>query len=435
MSTLDKVYASKPMQALQKAGAWMQSNNELQAISQGVMCSLGLTLAGAVFMIVALTLQLTGVLDASSEIYAWITAPYNMTIGLMSMAVTFCVGYCYTRNLGMKGELVNGIVCIVLFIMVAAPIESVELADGTTASMLQSTYLGSAGLFPAMIMPIITIRIIKFCQDHHIALRMPESVPQFLQDSFASAIPLIINILLWRGLDTLCQTYVGAPLPGTIIGLLAAPLAGLNSIPGMIIMTALCQLFWAFGLNGGGISGIVVFPILIQAVAENASLVAAGQAPAFSPVFLWTATSVAGGAGNVISLCVLCMRSKSEQLKAIGKVGLVPALFNINEPMCFGVPIMYNPTLFIPFILNPVIIAIVLYAGFSTGIFWCNSVLIMTALPVFVAQYAATAHLANLAIPIIGFVISYLCYLPFVKMYDRQLCEQEAADTAEAHAA
>lgn len=426
-SKLDSLFQSKAMQKLQAAGAWMQSNKTLSSISQGMMASIGLILAGAVFMIIATLLSLAGAIEQTGAVYQWLVAPYNMTIGLISVAIAFAVGYAYTKNLEMSGAMTNGIVTMILFLMVAAPFQSVQLVDGqTTMTVMNTTYVGSTGLFTAMIMPLITIRIIKFCQDKHVTLSMPDTVPQFLQDSFSSAIPLLINIVLWCGINTGIESVMGVNLPAAIMGILAAPLGALTSIPGAFVLIFVCQLLWAFGIHGGNITGIVIFPMMIQAIGHNAELVAQGMDPVFSPVFIWGATSVAGGAGNCISLALLCLRSKSEQLKAIGKVGIVPTLFNISEPMAFGVPIMYNPLMFIPFIINPLIVGLIMWAGYATGFFQCSYIMIMTVLPIFFASYLPTLSVTNLLIPIIGFVVSYIIYLPFVKMYDKQLVEQEA---------
>lgn len=425
--SLDSIFQSKAVQKLQALGAWMQANKTLNAISSGMMAILSLLLAGAIFMILATILDLVGVIDATSPVYVWLVAPYNMTIGLLALAVSFCVGYSYTRNLDMKGELANGLVCMFLFIMVAAPVETLVLEGGATTSAIQTSFLGSSGLFPAMILPLLIVRIIKLCQDKHLTISMPDSVPQFLQDSFTALIPLVINIVLWCGLDTACKSAIGVGIPAAIIGLLSAPLGALTSIPGVLVLVILCTLFWSFGIHGAAITGIVVYPLLMAAMTHNAELVAAGMPPEFVPILLFGVVSCCGGAGNVVSLAVHCMRSKSEQLKAIGKAGIIPSLFNISEPMLFGVPIMYNPIIIIPFILNPIIIFFIVWAGYAFGFFQPGYILIMTQLPIFAAQFFASMAWQNLLIAPIGFIVSFLVYAPFVKMYDKQLLEQEAA--------
>ncbi len=428
MSKLDNLYQSKPMQKLQEWGGKMQTNKAFSAISGGMMSTMSLILAGAVFMILATLLNLVGVCETTDSLYVWLTMPYNMTMGILSVAVAFSVGYAYSKNLEMKGAMANGIVTMVLFLMVVSPVKTVTLADGSTMSALDTTYLGGTGLFTALILPLIAVKIIDLCQKRHVTIKMPEVVPQFLTDSFATLIPLVINVILWHGLNTLCEMVFTTSLPGAIMGLLSIPLGALVSVPGMFVLIFICQLTWSFGIHGTAIVYIVIMAPMIQYMAGNAELVAAGQAPIFAPVALFGAAACCGGTGNVLPLAVLCLRSKSQQLKAVGKAGVVPAVFNISEPMAFGTPIMYNPIIAIPFILNTLILVPVLYLGYAVGFFQPAYIMIMTALPVFLQEFMGTMAWQNLFIPAVAFVIGILVYAPFVKIYDRQLCEKEAQE-------
>ena len=433
MSKLDTMFESKAMVKLQEFGGKLQANKVFSSISSGMMGTMNLILAGAVFTIVATMLNLFGVLETTDPLYQWLQMPYNMTMGTMAIAAAFGVAYTYTKNLGMKGEVANGFVAMFLFLMVCAPVQTVELADGSTMNALDTSFLGGTGLFPALILPIIVVRIIKFCQDHNVTIKMPDSVPPFLADSFATLIPLVINIVLWCGLNTLIGNVMGTNLPGAVMGILSIPLAALISGPGIIVLALLCMLFWCFGIHGTGIVFIVLIAPMMAAYQTNAALVAAGSAPVFDPVFLWDAVASCGGTGNVLPLAVLCLLARSKQLKAIGRAGVIPAVFNISEPMAFGVPIMFNPIICIPFILNVLVSALIVWAGYAIGFFQPPYVLILTSLPIFLQNFLASLAWQNLLIPVICFVVGMICYAPFVKAYDKQLLEQEqAAEAAEA---
>nr|WP_073296126.1 PTS transporter subunit EIIC [Parolsenella massiliensis] len=427
---LENMFESPIIQKLQALGAKSQSSPTLSTISSGMMTTLSIIMAGAVFTIVSSILNITGLIGTDSALYQWLQLPYNMTIGVMSLIIAFALGYQYTKALKMKGELANGIVTLVLFMMVCSPIKSVTLQDGTTASVLDSTYLGGSGMFTAIIVSLIAVRIIKLCQDKHIVLTMPDSVPQYLADSFSAVIPLVINIVLWTGLNTLCETFMGAALPGVIMGILAMPLAGLNSVPGMFIVALVGLLCWCLGIHGTGVIMIVLMPVFMQYYADNAAAHAAGVAMTLQPVALYFLAQCGGGSGNMFPLAALCCRAKSEQLKAIGKVGLVPSIFNISEPMIFGVPVMYNPLIAIPFILNTLISMLVIYLLYVVGFFQPQYIMIMSSLPIFMADYLTSMAWQNLFIPVICIVVGFITYLPFVKLYDKQLCEQEAANSA-----
>lgn len=423
----ENLYESKPMQKLQEFGGKMQANKVCNAITGGMMGVMSMILAGAVFMVIATLLNLAGIVQTSDAIYQWLNTPYNMTMNILSVAVAFSVGYAYSKNLELGGTMANGIVTMVLFLLVAAPMQTVTLAgdEAATMTVLDTSFLGGTGLFTALIMPIISVRIIKFCQDKHITLRMPDSVPQFLQDSFAALVPLVINIVLWHGLNTLCEMAFTVTLPAAIMGLLAAPLAALVNGPAIILLVIICMLLWSVGIHGTGVVYTVLLPVIIQATAANAELVAANQAPVFAPVFLFGVIATCGGTGNMLPLAIMCTRAKSEQLRAVGKAGLVPAIFNISEPMAFGVPVMYNPLIAIPFVINVVITVLIVWVFYAIGFFQAPYILILTALPIFLANFANSMAWQNLLIVPIAFVVGWLVYYPFFKMYDKQLLEQE----------
>lgn len=429
MSKLDKMFESPFFVKLQEWGGKVQSNKVISAISNGMMSIMSLVIAGAAFMILATLLDIAGVLETTDQVYHWLCVPYNMTMGLISLPIAFAVGYSYSKNLGMKGALANGLVTMVLFLMVAAPVQSVDV-NGSATNMIPTSFLGGPGIFVAMFLPIISVRIIKFCKDKNATIKMPDSIPPYLVDSFANIIPLVICLILWQGLSVLCQVAMGgATLPALIMGILGIPLSGLTSIPGMFVLLAISMLCWGLGLHGQGIVSVVTLPAMMAAYGTNAELVAAGQATEFAPIFLFMSATAAGGAGNMLSLAACCLRAKSERLRAVGKAGVVPAIFNISEPMIFGTPVMYNPIIAIPMVLNSLLCMGLIYVGFAVGFFQNPYILMLTPLPVGLATFLSSMAWQNIFIPVLCFVVGVVCFWPFVRMYDKQcLADEQAAD-------
>lgn len=429
MSKLDKMFESPFFVKLQEWGGKVQSNKVISAISNGMMSIMSLVIAGAAFMILATLLDIAGVLETTDQVYHWLCVPYNMTMGLISLPIAFAVGYSYSKNLGMKGALANGLVTMVLFLMVAAPVQSVDV-NGSATNMIPTSFLGGPGIFVAMFLPIISVRIIKFCKDKNATIKMPGSIPPYLVDSFANIIPLVICLILWQGLSVLCQVAMGgATLPALIMGILGIPLSGLTSIPGMFVLLAISMLCWGLGLHGQGIVSVVTLPAMMAAYGTNAELVAAGQATEFAPIFLFMSATAAGGAGNMLSLAACCLRAKSERLRAVGKAGVVPAIFNISEPMIFGTPVMYNPIIAIPMVLNSLLCMGLIYVGFAVGFFQNPYILMLTPLPVGLATFLSSMAWQNIFIPVLCFVVGVVCFWPFVRMYDKQcLADEQAAN-------
>jgi PTS system cellobiose-specific IIC component len=166
---------------------------------------------------------------------------------------------------------------------------------------------------------------------------------------------------------------------------------------------------------------------LMQYYATNYANHEAGLPLVFMPIALFGIINCCGGTGNTLALCIMGLFSKSEQVKAVSKAAIVPGIFNINEPAIFGYPIMYNPILAIPFVLNPIISMAICYVGYLVGFFKPAYISITATLPIGAAQYLTTLSPTNILIPVVAFVVAFLCYLPFFKIYEKGLIEQEAA--------
>ena len=255
---------------------------------------------------------------------------------------------------------------------------------------------------------------------------MPDAVPEFLQDTFRSLIPLVVNAIIWTVLGYGCVALTQTALPVLITGLLGMPLAALTSVPGIIIIVIIASLLWTMGVHGTVAVYAAIAAPLMQYYATNYANHEAGQELVFMPIALFGIINCCGGTGNTLALCVMGLFSKSEQLKAVSKAAIVPGLFNINEPVIFGYPIMYNPIMCIPFILNPVITMIICYFGYMIGFFKPAYISITANLPVGFAQYLTTLSWTNIFIPVIAFAVAFACYWPFFKVYEKELVAKEA---------
>lgn len=424
---MGNLYESKFMKSLQKFGENIAGNKTFSAITSGMMLSLGVILASAIFQLIAILPTMFKWVTTDSAFYKLFMLPYNMTMGLISLVVVIGIAYAYAKSLGLK-PLVNTINALLLFLMVAAPATTVQLADGiSNFNGLDTSALGGSGLFTAILIAILSVKLAHFFQKHKITVRMPDVVPQSLQDSFTSIIPLVVNILLWHGINTLVLKGTSVSIPLAITNILSAPLGALTSVPGMAILLFIALLLWSFGIHGTMVMNIVLMPSLIQYMTNNAALVADGKAAVFAPVALYGALMVCGGTGNTFSLIIMGLRSKSEQIKAVSKAALLPGIFNINEPVTFGFPIMFNPILAIPFILNPIIILFLMWIGFEINFFQPSYIMIFSSLPMGVSESLGAMSWHNIFMPVLGFIVSFIIYRPFFKVYERQLIEKENA--------
>lgn len=427
---MGNIYENKFMKRLQRIGEKFAANKAFAAISGGMMICLGIILAGAVFQILAVVPTIFKWYTTDSSIYKFLMMPYNMTMGLIALIMAFAIAYTYSKMLKLKA-FVNGANAMILFLLVAAPVKTVTLADDSTFSGLDTTALGAVGIFSAILIAIFSVKLSRFFEKHHIYIKMPDVVPQFLQDSFASLVPFVANLLIWHTINTLIMKVFTVTFPVAFNYLLSVPLKALTSVPGMLVVIFIACLLWTFGIHGTMVVYIAIMPAMIAYISNNASLVAEGKLPVFAPVALFSVMSCCGGTGNTFPLVIMGLRSKSEQIKAVSKAALLPGIFNINEPATFGFPIMYNPIMAIPFILNPLITALVIWLGYSINFFKPSYVMIGANLPIGVAQFLGSMAWQNILMPVVAFVIGFLIYRPFFKVYEHQLLEKEVASKTE----
>lgn len=420
-------------------GNFLANEKHFAAIQAGLMTTIGLTLIGAIFQIIAsppITAEIMesggllktlfgGWYNFAQQYKDILMVPYNMTIGLFSVTVAFSIAYNLAKKYGMSA-LSSGIVSLTMFLMVAAPATTHVLADGSTITTLSTTYMGGAGLFTAIIVALVTVEITWLCKKYKLEVKMPDSVPQFLQDSFSSIIPLLLNVIVLYGLNVLIKNITGVLLPDLITGLLMAPLSAVNSVPGILFLIFIGNLLWICGVHGTMILYPIYIPLLIEAITKNTALVAAGQDPVFSPVMIIAAMTMVGGTGNTLGFVMLCLRSKSEQLKAIGKVGIIPSFFGVNEPVLFGAPLVYNPILAIPYIFGSMILGLIMWAGYAIGFLQPGYILIMSLFPLGVANFLTSMSINNFIFCWLMIPVTIVMWYPFFKIYEKQLVEKEA---------
>lgn len=430
---VSKLAESKFMKGLETISDKLSSSPAFSSLSGGMGGTMGLIMIGAVVQVIlALGTNFLG-LDSTGAFYTKFYAIYQLSMGSMGLFMSFNLAYTYARKLKMNG-VQAGFTSILCFLLVVTPVQSVS-ADGGASffNAISLDALGSGGMFVAMMIGLLSVRISKFAMDHNWVIKMPDVVPEGILASFNNIIPAALNIALWYGIAVVLSTVSGGALtlPNLITYVLSIPLGLLLSTPGMIVIILLGQLFWFFGIHGTGVVFAAIIVPYMTAFMTNASLAAAGQPLVYNAVFLFAANAMWGGAGNTLPLVIMGCRSKSETIKAVSKAALPAGLFCINEPVVFGFPIMYNPILLIPFLLCPAVVAGLLAIAYSTGIIALPQVLIMTALPIFLNQFMVTLDIRNVIFMLFMFPVCWIIWYPFFKMYEKKMVEQEALEAAE----
>lgn len=411
-------YLSTPMTKLSE-------QRHLRAIRDGVVSSLPFIIIGSMFLIVAMP-----PVAADSALGMWaaehagqILIPFRVTMFIMTLYVTFGIGYNLAQTYKLD-PLTGGQLSIAALLMTIIP-------QATDAGwMLPMGNLGGQGLFIAMIVSIFAVEIQRFCKEKNITIKMPDSVPPSIARSFAALFPVGIVIVV-IGFITV---VLGIDLHG-VVGQLVAPLisAG-DSLPGVLLLVFLITFFWSFGVHGVSVIGAVARPIWQVYAEQNAAAASGGESlqnlPFIAPETFYQWFVWIGGAGATLGLVIATLIvARSNYMRAMGKATIVPSLFNINEPVMFGMPIVLNPLLIIPFIIIPLITTIISYVVTVTGLVNATFTIVPWTLPAPIGAFLATGgDWRAIILVLVNITISTVIYLPFIKIYDKKLVKQEQGE-------
>lgn len=410
--------------------AKLANQRHLRAIRDGIVATLPLIIVGSFFLIVA-----NPPLPESWGIYQFLTGhaaqivlPYRMTMYIMTLYAVFGIGNSLAKSYDLDG-LSGGILAEIAYLLTIVPVNVTVDDAGVAGFVIPMAKLGSAGLFVGIITSIIAVEIYRFMDKKGIKITMPDAVPPAVARSFENLIPTAVVILLIGSITY----WIGFDWHGFMSTLVAPLVDASDSLGSVILIVFLTCFFWCFGIHGASIVGSLARPVWLILLEKNATALAQGQAmPNIAPEpfyqwFIWI-----GGAGCTIGLAILmAFKSKSSYAKNLGKTVFAPACFNINEPIIFGTPIVLNPTLMIPFILSPVVCAIIAYVCTTIGLVSRVSVTAPWTLPGPIGAYLATGGDWRAAVlNIVLIIISTVIYYPFFKMWDNELLEEEGKKEA-----
>lgn len=402
----------------------------VQAIKDGMMFIMPLSIVGSIFLLLA-EFPYAPVKNFFANI-GWAPAMYqanNATMGIMALVATIAIPYSFAKNSGHE-PLSAGITSLVAYILLLnwnIPVEGID--EGVTG--IPTEWIGSQGVVAAMLIGIFVAYLYTWFLDRDIRIKMPESVPSGVANSFNALIPIavvtLISAIVYGVLNSMGTSFLNI-----IYTTLQVPLQGLSGSLGMaIIVPFAIHFLWWFGIHGATTVGGIVEPIFRANLAQNNELFKAGELSLDNGGHILTNVNQAmfmtlTGSGMTFGILIyMLFWAKSEQYKALGKLALGPAIFNINEPIIFGTPIVMNPLLFIPFVILPMFGYISSYFLMRVGILpLANGVEAPWTTPPILAGFISGGWQWALYQAIL-LVISIIGYFPFIRAADRQAYAQE----------
>ena len=305
-------------------------------------------------------------------------------------------------------------------------------ADSFSYSGIMSSYTGATGLFTGLIVAILGMELYNmFRKNDGLKIKMPEQVPPGVARAFEVLIPTCLTAIVVGAVGLVCQIATGAELNAFIFNVVQKPLQSLigDNIFAVAIMYVIISLFWCVGIHGNNMLAAVKEPIFRPLLYANTAAYTAGnKVPYVMNLTMLQMFAEFGGSGVTIGLVIaILIFSKREDNRTIAGISVVPGLFNINETMTFGIPLVLNPILDIPFILAPVVTMIVGYILVSSG--FCPKIVLEVpwTMPPVIMGFLATGGSPMGAISqLIVMAISVVIYVPFLIAYEKFQAKEAA---------
>jgi len=405
----------------------MSENKYLSAIMDGMSTVLPAIMFGAIAsLLVGLPFEGYQNFLTSTGLAPLLNLAADLTIDIIALFVVFFIASSLSTKFGADGN-IAGLLGLVSFLIVT-PLASVETEAGVT-SYISFDYLGAKGLFVAIIMGILVGRVYAAFIKKGIVIKLPDGVPPTISKSFAGMIP---GFVIGTGaliIDAIFSATSFGSIHGLIYHYVQIPLQSLGDSPwALILCVFVVHFLWLFGVHGMLVVLSVMMPIWLSMDLENLAAFQSGQpGPNIVGMAFIMTYVLLGGSGATLGLNLLMLKAKSKRFKTLGGLSLPAGICGINEPIIFGTPIILNPIMAIPFVLGPVIIAILAYFCTYIGLVpHLSGVNMALGTPIIMTGFLQGSW-RIVVLQIVLVVVSALIYYPFFRMADKQAYEQETS--------
>lgn len=353
----------------------------------------------------------------------------TVAMGLMGIVIVLSSSYFYAQRLKENNNKVVPLMTSLLaLVSYFATIPWELVGESETLSGFALNYFNYEGMFTGLLIGLSTAWLYSKLVKSKFTIKLPDSVPTGVLNSFLALIPISIILIIFSIVKEIVVLCGFTSLQAVIAQFIVTPLSNVGTgLPAIIIVILLMQLLWFFGLHGfsiiWGVISSIWLPLFMQQIDTFAKTQSFDSITQVAPNTISNVYAMLGGSGSTLALIVvlLILAPKKSAEKEIAKMSLVPGIFNINEPIIFGLPIVLNPMMFIPFVFIPVINAIIAYFAVSTHMVNPMVVLNSGQEPIFFNAWVLGAFtLSPVILMMILFVIDMILYAPFAKMVIKQ---------------
>ncbi|KXT84626.1 PTS system, cellobiose-specific IIC component [Streptococcus sp. DD11] len=421
-------------------------NKYLVSIRDGFLVTTPLLIAGSIFLLIgefpipAWTDWLNSVIvdqKAGLTLAAFIEKPSSATFSIMAVFAVVAIAYSFAKQLKTNAIFASVVAAMSWFLLVPYLVEGTNQIGGKEVAVnlpgIPLAWSGAKGIFVGILIAFATVHLYAWVEKKGWVIKMPAGVPPTVVESFAALIPVTIVMTAVFVLN-LIFGFLGTNVFQIIFDFLQTPMVNLGGTLGASLTAFFFNgLFWFFGINGGAVVGAVYGPVLATLSLDNIEFFKTGAgAPHIINGQFQDLFAVFGGAGSTLSLIIaMLIFCKSKRITNLGKLSLIPGIFGINEPIIFGLPIVLNPVMILPFMLVPMFNILVSYTAMSIGLVpICNGVTIPWTTPPIISGFLATDW-RGAVLQAILIAAGVLIYMPFIKAMDKQYLQDEVTAAEE----
>jgi len=414
--------APTPSSRFATALAALSENTYLAAIRAGVVSIVPLTIIGGLFMVVSFfpSARWEEIVKPHLQL---LQVPVTATFGVLGLFVCFAVAYDLGKRLQQE-PLVSAIIATVVFLMLQIRLSDLAFSmDG----------LGSKGIFTAILLALISVRVQKFFTDIGLVIKLPPNVPRVVYESFLSLTPLFFLVVLFW----IIRFVLGFDINHLVQTVFKPLVFALNTLPGILVYALLVTLLWSVGINGDNAVDAIVAPIFLQFLTANVEAAIAQQPlPYITANGFFTTFVNVGGTGATIALALLMLNSKEPGFRKVSRISMPTQIFQINEPIFFGFPIVLNPVFMIPYILNALMLTGITYLLMHWNIINKPFVNVPWTTPPIIGHYLVTGGDWRAAVwGVVSILLAMAVYFPFARAAERQRLKAETRGAAKATSA
>lgn len=355
--------------------------------------------------------------------------PFNAVFSTMSLFISFLVGFRLAEHYG-DDRLSCGILSLVCFLILTP---FIKIAEGGSITVIPVEWIGTKGLFVAMMGSMLWTEIFCWLKRKKMIIKMPDGVPPAVQESFAALIPALLVMILVLIIRIVFNNTNYITIHQFIYDVVATPIRHYGtSYFGALMTVFSITILWSVGINSGSMVNGIIRPLWMENQTDNLAAIQAGTTPPHIITEQFFDMIWMGGAGATLSLVIaMLIFARSKNMREVARLGSAASLFNINEPILFGLPVIMNPIMLIPFNLVPLVLVTVQYMAMKAEVIAVTTgVFIPWTLPPVISGFIVTGHISGSIIQIINLFIGAMIYLPFMRILDKQYRTAECDNSA-----